>query len=532
MIAAEKYIVFFVSKTISESKAAEDDFLFTYIYAVDRDKKIFSIVEWNTVLSDDQKLKDTINPRDIIFPEDGLHSQQDYKTVVGTIYDNIVQAENRNLIYDKISSLIKIDYVPGIVDNVAELVIDLCEETDKCGNAEERRTLYKEIWKWIEVLDKYSDQGYGEKWSETAHKRLSALNCFAKLLKHDDFHKEDLFLNAFIIRSTYIEMRIRDDCVDTITHGDIHGLREETRQSYIDKQKFYLRLFNSQMIQKNISVENHGGYPEDEIELILDIDQYLLSENSNVRIKTRENFTEISTDDERLNLIADQMAQTNQLFDLVCKNSSTEELLQCLKTSYERLRKYTEIIGAKAVCAECIERIAEINQKLEEVNYSENKNDRAENAFKALLGFKVSYSTEYDVFISYKHEDADVAKNLYHYLKKSLLHPFLDVYTLPELSNSEYEEAIMDALENSKHFVVIISDLKYLESFWVNLEMKTFQHEINEGRKEKANFLMVVSDQVADQIYITNKQCLHIRFRNCEIMKINEYKEKINKYFF
>lgn len=159
-----------------------------------------------------------------------------------------------------------------------------------------------------------------------------------------------------------------------------------------------------------------------------------------------------------------------------------------------------------------------------------NENTISESAFKALLGFKIPDSELFDVFISYKHEDADIAKNIYIYLKQNLLYPFLDSYTLPELSDSDYEDAIMDSLEKSKHFVVIISKLEYLKSFWVRLEMKTFQHESNEGRKGNANFLMIVSDEVAKQILETNKKCLNIRYRSCEIIKISEYKERILNY--
>ena len=307
---------------------------------------------------------------------------------------------------------------------------------------------------------------------------------------------------------------------------------KENMESYVARQNFYYRILNAQVIQERISIDNPGIYSDDELQLILQIDKYLMSRNpysaSNVGKKETNSNSE---DDARLLSIAEQMSQTNQLFNLICRNGTTEEFLQCLKTSYDRLMKYSEIIGAKAICAECIEHIAEINQKLDMVKKSDKDSAKAESAFKALLGFRIPNSAEYDVFISYKHEDVDVAKSLYHHMKKNLLHPFFDVYSLPELSNSEYEEAIMQALENSKHFVVILTDLKYLESFWVRLEMKTFQHEINEGRKIGANFLMIVSDEVAEQIYATNKECIHIRFRNCEIMRISEYRNKIMKYF-
>lgn len=64
----------------------------------------------------------------------------------------------------------------------------------------------------------------------------------------------------------------------------------------------------------------------------------------------------------------------------------------------------------------------------------------------------VRNSGHYDVFVSYKHEDA-----------------------------------IMYALDHSDHFVVILSKLEYLQSNW-DQEMSAFLHEIREGRKAEANF--------------------------------------------
>ena len=42
----------------------------------------------------------------------------------------------------------------------------------------------------------------------------------------------------------------------------------------------------------------------------------------------------------------------------------------------------------------------------------------------------------------------------------------------------------MNAIDYSKHFVVELSNLEYLKSHWVTLEMKTFHHEWSRVEKK------------------------------------------------
>ena len=88
----------------------------------------------------------------------------------------------------------------------------------------------------------------------------------------------------------------------------------------------------------------------------------------------------------------------------------------------------------------------------------------------------------------------------------------------------------MNAIEHSKHFIVVISNLDYLNSYWVELEMKTFRHEMVEGRKKDANFIIVVTNDVFQEIISTNKQCLPIKYRSYEIIKVEDYKNSIISY--
>ena len=107
---------------------------------------------------------------------------------------------------------------------------------------------------------------------------------------------------------------------------------------------------------------------------------------------------------------------------------------------------------------------------------------------------------------------------------------FFDKISLPEMSEAEYEDAIMNALDNSKHFIVVLSDLKYLESKWVTLEMKTFKSEINEGRKTDSNFIIVVTNDVYDQIISSNKKVLPIQYRRSEIVRFENYEKVLLSY--
>ena len=136
----------------------------------------------------------------------------------------------------------------------------------------------------------------------------------------------------------------------------------------------------------------------------------------------------------------------------------------------------------------------------------------------------------FDVFLSYKHEDEDTAEGVFRFLKGSGLRPFLDKISLPEIGRAEYDAAIMDALDRSKHFIVVISDLEYLKSDWISLEMSTFNREMKEGRKPGGNFLFLVTEDVYRQIIAANKRCLNIKYRGYEIMQLNDYRERILNY--
>lgn len=532
LITNMKVIVFFISEHSINSKFLTKEILFAYECAKTRDKTIIPIVEWKNHTLKNTTFEYFLSNQQIIYPEDGLHSSQDYIDVAARIYQICSNSEGKELLYEKLANLSRIKYTPGISSNLSELILLLCSEIEQDRNSQSRRSTYKELLRCMEQLQSCGESGYSVEDRKLAQKRLAAINKVDELLKSNDFHTIDLFLVSFVLKTIYMDYCIRTDVIDTLTNGDVHGIGAETLQEkYLSRQEFYLKIYSSQMVAENITKNNHGKYTEDEISLIFQAKEFLINDTiGRHRIRKDTPKDEIHDARNQLYAIADYIRQSNKLFEMVGSNSLASDFLKCLKTSYERLRKYSEVVGCLEICAECIERIAEINQQLEQFVETNFDNSIAESGLKALLGFRLPGADDFDVFLSYKHEDIDIVQSVYHFLKSNILYPFFDSVSLPELSTSEYEDAIMNAIEHSKHFVVIISNLNYLDSYWVDLEMKTFRHEMVEGRKKNSNFIIVVTNDVFQKIISTNKQCLPIKYRSYEIMRVDDYKNSIINY--
>ncbi len=237
-----------------------------------------------------------------------------------------------------------------------------------------------------------------------------------------------------------------------------------------------------------------------------------------------------SQDDELLVSIAKFIQDGNKLFDVLQKKGIAGDFLECLRESYERLKNYCIVVGADDVAAECAERIVEIRNEGGKQQVGTSENEKAEKGIKSLLGFTLEDSGYYDVFISFKNEDSDLAERIYEYCHKRIKQPFWSKKSLPRLSKSEYSKAIDIALDNSKHFVVVLSDLKYLEAEWIKYEMDVFNNEIKEGRKKDSNFVIVATDDVYDQIIQSNKTVINIAYRRYQIIKMSEYEETLVQY--
>lgn len=538
LISHGKVILFFLSSEYGVEQEMKD----AYRLAKSRDKKIVCLngsggsirghLEFWEPFSDEQQIEISM---------DDLNSEQGRIDVAKKIHALFSDHEEKELLYEKITNLSGLTTSPELASALTDQIALLCREVVSYQSNLSRRGIYMEIlqcaglllrWAWF-VTD-MPDMGD----RELAHRQLEIVGSLDRLLDSDDFRKMDLFLLSFALKINYTQYHIHNGAINVLSHGAHNFLSvigKGAYKEYLERQSFYLAVYDRLIAEERITDASPGKYPEEELSYILRAKEYLLSErvSGNTRPASSVEKAAVQSDtkiEKELLEVVELIQQSNKLFELVGGNPFTADFLKCLKTSYERLRKYSEIVNCQNICAQCISRIAEINQSLDQCCETDSDPDVAESGLKALLGFSLPGTDHFDVFLSYKHEDRDIVRSVYHFLKRNLLHPFLDLVTLPELAKSEYEDAIMKAIDNSKHFVVVLTDLKQLDAPWIQLEMKTFRHEIVEGRKEDANFILLVSDEVDQEIKASNKTCLPIEYRGYEIMRIDSYQKTILSY--
>lgn len=490
----------------------------------DRGKQLYVIKEAHAGLPPD------FQGYPILEPEDGTMCSPQGGGIAGMICNLVVNTQNKQMLYEKLAAMIAIDYEPGIQETLASLCELLC--TELLDQTPWKKAPRDEMSALLRVFDKMNRHptGYGQKQKEVARKMLAGSSNITSLTKHF-FDLNDLFCLACALRITELHQFIRASCVDTTTTGDVDLYSEPLPESYQTLSTQFLRAMSA------VNNENDLGlyYSPEQIRFILEQEasckapKDIRPEPMRTTKKEDKDFPLTETE-KKLHDIAEFMSKGYVLFESMSQERAAVDFLRCLKTSFERLKNYCNIIDAKAISAQCISYIAQIDQKLSQMDTNEPTESKAELGLKALLGLKLPNSGLYDVFISYKHEDEDIARSVYHNIQSKMLTAFFDKVTLPELSESDYDEAIMNALEHSQHFLVIITNLEQLRSYWIQLEMKTFHHEMVEGRKKNANFMILVTESVYEQIVTSNKTVLPLRYRSCEILQISNYKESLYGY--
>ncbi|MBR3357943.1 MAG: toll/interleukin-1 receptor domain-containing protein [Solobacterium sp.] len=474
-----------------------------------------------------------------LFAEDGLivHSMT---LISAMIYNRITQSTEKEKLYEKLTRFSEMDYTDGILETQSDLIEALWKEWESAAEAE-KRGICKEVLRLMSRMQqKYPS--FSQDSSRVTHRQLNVLAPVHSAAAEQKLPEQDLYYDAWAVTEIYLFALIQHVCVEAITNDDIHLLREPERiNAFVQQQEpYYVRIHASEA--------EIGSYPEDEQKLIRECGKYrmdqIFCDSHGVILRRREDgkcdspFT-VRTEEEKqeadtaeLKLLKSAAEILNNGMDLlkeVSDNGKAAEYLRCLKTGYERLKNYSEIIGAKKTAAECITQMVEVQNRLDRITADSDPADPAEKGIRSLLGLKQPADHEYDVFLSYKHEDADIARSVYHYLQENHRKPFFDQITLPELSQSDYEEAIMNSLDHAQHFAVIITDLSQLQSHWIKLEMKIFEHEMSEGRKLGSNFIFIVSDDVYAKVN-ADKKLLPIQYRGFEIMSVREYRSKLINY--
>lgn len=129
---------------------------------------------------------------------------------------------------------------------------------------------------------------------------------------------------------------------------------------------------------------------------------------------------------------------------------------------------------------------------------------------------------EYDVFISCKNEDYSIAEEVYSYLKDNGFHVFLSPKELHKMKDSEYMDAISEALDSAYHIIVLGTSKENLRSKWVKFEWVTFLNELLSGRKSGQVLTFLEGNiSIAD---------LPIQLRHFESFNLNNYQDAILHY--
>lgn len=434
--------------------------------------------------------------------------------------DEYEMIHKQRLLYSQIMELQHGDAI-HFCNKICELLVLLVNEYRDEKITEKKINILYQV---LELYKIYFKNGlsYGNEYKSIATRLINTLNIVNDALDIDKiFNKKTLFA-AVAITILEEDHRIRNDCIDTLTTGDVHG---EQTSIYMGRRSPFIPLLMAE--------EYEDFYTEDELRFIDNAKEKIINNSSVVVVPKKETSSVI---DSRFEMIADYFSKGNELLNLIGQDNAVGDFYSCLLMSYERLKNYCYEVGEKRVFGECVIKISELKQIIAKIDREKNQLNDAERGIKALLGLTIPKSGIYDVFISYKHYDEDRALSVYNFLQKHLKESFFDKVSLPELSKSDYEHAVMTALGNSKHFIVIISDIKilegsdFIEGDWVRREMRTFNTEIQEGRKKKSNFLILASDEVCDQIFAKNKENIDIMWHCQEVIRFSEFESMIIKY--
>jgi len=115
---------------------------------------------------------------------------------------------------------------------------------------------------------------------------------------------------------------------------------------------------------------------------------------------------------------------------------------------------------------------------------------------------------KYDVFISFKHSDANnnktkdsaIAEKVYNFLREKGCRVFFSLYELEFLGQSQYSKVIDEALDDSKFLIAVGCSRENLDSEWVRHEWSSFLNDIRSGAKPGAEVYVVYADMTAGDL--------------------------------
>ena len=133
---------------------------------------------------------------------------------------------------------------------------------------------------------------------------------------------------------------------------------------------------------------------------------------------------------------------------------------------------------------------------------------------------------QYDIFISCKSEDYEIAEKVYSFLKDNGFSVFLSSKELRRMAQADYMNVISVALDTAYSMIVISTQKEYLTSKWVQFEWSTFLNEILSGRKN-GQIMTLLENIKVSEMPIQLRKYESFTLENCK--DILPYLEKPKK---
>lgn len=163
-------------------------------------------------------------------------------------------------------------------------------------------------------------------------------------------------------------------------------------------------------------------------------------------------------------------------------------------------------------CPSRLERISIVNRDADEVQrLQETVRDVLPDGTIEAPQPSVDTVANFDVFISFKSEDASYARDVFDFLASHGVSAFFSRESLPHLGSDEYHAQIDKAIEKARHMVLVTASLEHATSQWVEYEWRLFLGERLAGRKS-GNLISVIAGDM-------RIQDLPIGLRNREVIR-------------
>ena len=105
----------------------------------------------------------------------------------------------------------------------------------------------------------------------------------------------------------------------------------------------------------------------------------------------------------------------------------------------------------------------------------------------------------YNVFISCKSEDYTYAQPIHDYLVENGLKVFFADAELKEKAESQYADVIDEALDATRHLIVVATSVDYIKSKWVKYEWSTFSNDLKSNYRD-GNLITILSPNITPRM--------------------------------